>query len=40
MKRHDITLRAAILAGVAVLSLLFFASALRRSAYRPLSGVM
>ena len=40
MKRHDIMLRGAILAGSVVLSLLFFTSALKRPAYRPFSGVM
>jgi len=39
MKRHDTILRGAILAGIAVLSLLFFSSVLRRPAYRAFSGV-
>jgi hypothetical protein len=40
MKRHDIRLRSAILAGVAVLSLLYLTSSLQHSAYRPSSGVI
>jgi hypothetical protein len=39
MKLHDMTMRAAILAVVAVLSLLVLASAYQRPVYRPFSGV-
>lgn len=39
MKLHDMTMRAVILAGVAVLSLLVLASEFQRPAYRPFSGV-
>ncbi len=38
MKRNDITVRSAILLGVAVLSLLFFASLLQRPIYRSYTG--